>query len=128
MKYWCHVQPIPSTEKDQNAIEDGGHDSTDSVQGPTVLTKLGLVPSTSSAMITAQNSNTIEEKLDNQDETKKPEEEKNLNEVSLLPKDIPVQKNKKKCWSCKSKLELAQRELGLCKCGEYDVMGHVRKH
>lgn len=38
--------------------------------------------------------------------------------ASFLPDDKPVQKNKKRCWSCKAKLELAQRELGLCKCGE----------
>lgn len=29
----------------------------------------------------------------------------------------PTQKNKKKCWVCRAKLELAQRELGHCKCG-----------
>lgn len=29
----------------------------------------------------------------------------------------PQQKNKKRCWKCKAKLELAQRELGICKCG-----------
>lgn len=34
------------------------------------------------------------------------------------PEDLPRQKNKKRCWKCKAKLELAQRELGICKCGE----------
>ncbi|XP_031551044.1 AN1-type zinc finger protein 3 homolog [Actinia tenebrosa] len=37
--------------------------------------------------------------------------------TSETPNDRPVQKNKKRCWKCKAKLELAQRELGLCKCG-----------
>lgn len=31
----------------------------------------------------------------------------------------PIQKNKKKCWTCRVKLELAQRELGHCKCGRF---------
>ena len=39
--------------------------------------------------------------------------------ITALPDDRPVQKNKKRCWNCKAKLELAQRELGQCKCGEY---------
>lgn len=94
------------------------------------MKQLGLVRNATSAVTTAHNSNTNEEKLDNQD-TKKAEIEENLNEVLLLPKDRPIQKNKKKCWVCKSKLELAQRELGLCKCGKYlynpyDVMGQMR--
>ena len=33
--------------------------------------------------------------------------------------DKPEQKNKKRCWTCRMKLELAQRELGLCKCGRF---------
>lgn len=37
----------------------------------------------------------------------------------FLPTNRPVQKNKKRCWACKVKLELAQRELGGCKCGEW---------
>lgn len=39
-------------------------------------------------------------------------------EASTQP-DMPVQKNKKRCWTCRVKLELAQRELGICKCGEW---------
>lgn len=116
----------PFVEKSQNAKEakvESGLDSTDSAQDPTLLNKLGLLSSTSSPMTGARisNANTIEKKVDNQEtEVKEPEkeEEENLNEVCLLPKDRPVQKNKKKCWMCKSRLELAQRELGLCKCGE----------
>ena len=30
-----------------------------------------------------------------------------------------VQRNRKRCWMCKARLELAQRELGNCKCSEY---------
>lgn len=43
--------------------------------------------------------------------------EERENDDAFLPPDRPVQKNKKRCWSCKIKLELAQRELGGCKCG-----------
>ena len=109
------------TEKFQNAKEakvEGGHDSPDSGESSALL-KLGLVPNATAAITTAQNSNTNDEKVDNQEPSVKELEEENLNEVALLPKDRPVQKNKKKCWVCKSKLELAQRELGLCKCGKY---------
>lgn len=49
----------------------------------------------------------------------KKEDNGNLNEnATFLPTERPVQKNKKKCWVCKAKLELAQRELGGCKCGK----------
>ena len=40
------------------------------------------------------------------------------NEISTQS-DKPVQKNKKRCWTCRVKLELAQRELGICKCGRW---------
>lgn len=64
--------------------------------------------------------NTNEEKLDNDAPKEDVVESENINQLSLLPKDRPQQKNKKKCWVCKGKMELAQRELGLCKCGECD--------
>ena len=37
---------------------------------------------------------------------------------NFLPDDLPQQKNRKRCWTCNSKLELAQRALGECKCGK----------
>ena len=44
---------------------------------------------------------------------------KNKDEAArFLPKDLPQQKNKKRCWTCKNKLEPAQRALGGCKCGK----------
>jgi hypothetical protein len=36
---------------------------------------------------------------------------------NFLPGDLPAQMNRKRCWTCKAKLELAQRSLGECKCG-----------
>lgn len=33
--------------------------------------------------------------------------------------DAPLQKKRKRCWTCKAKLELAQRELGNCRCSKY---------
>lgn len=38
-------------------------------------------------------------------------------EESATQSDKPAQKNKRRCWTCRVKLELAQRELGVCKCG-----------
>jgi len=111
---------ISTTEKCEavdNSKEEGGRENTDSG----LLKHLGLVPNTTSSITTTQNSNTIVVEPEITQEPNASEqavEEENLNEVALLPKDRPVQKNKKKCWSCKSRLELAQRELGLCKCGK----------
>ena len=45
------------------------------------------------------------------------QEKGSRNEV--LRKDISTQKKRKRCWTCKAKLELAQRELGNCRCGKY---------
>lgn len=42
------------------------------------------------------------------------QEKGSRNEV--LGKDISTQKKRKRCWACKAKLELAQRELGNCRC------------
>ena len=90
--------------------------------------QLGLLPSTSHIPTTKGSSNVSElvEEVDNtrpEPETEKETEEKkedngNVDDSAFLPSERPVQKNKKKCWTCKAKLELAQRELGGCKCGE----------
>ena len=56
-------------------------------------------------------------------EGEKKESEGAEEEDVFLPVDRPVQKNKKRCWVCKAKLELAQRELGGCKCGEWGQLG-----
>lgn len=65
----------------------------------------------------------FEEKVDNQAEGEKREEVDGLADP-FLPQNRPQQKSKKKCWICKAKLELAQRELGSCKCGK--VFGMYR--
>ena len=57
------------------------------------------------------------EKPEKETEEKK-EDNGNIDDSAFLPSERPVQKNKKKCWVCKAKLELAQRELGGCKCGK----------
>ena len=63
-----------------------------------------------------------EEKTDSQAEGEKKEErEAGDGADPFLPTERPPQKNKKKCWICKSKLELAQRELGTCKCGKLNL-------
>ena len=36
-----------------------------------------------------------------------------------LPNNRPVQKNRKRCWTCRSKLELVQQEVGKCRCGQW---------
>ena len=36
-----------------------------------------------------------------------------------VSKNAPVQKKRKRCWTCNAKLELAQRELGNCRCSKY---------
>ena len=51
------------------------------------------------------------------------QEKGSRNEV--LGKDISTQKKRKRCWTCKAKLELAQRELGNCRCGKYLYLVHM---
>lgn len=41
-----------------------------------------------------------------------------------LDPDRPVQKNKKRCFKCNCRLELAIREIGRCRCGKYIALGH----
>lgn len=50
------------------------------------------------------------------------EQESSNNTIEKEPdasKDVPVQKKRKRCWTCNAKLELAQRELGNCRCSKY---------
>ena len=101
--------------------ETGSSSSNETSQ---LLKQLGLLPTTKSS----DNVN-IREPIEEIDNTRtEPEQEKeteekkedngNLDDSAFLPSERPVQKSKKKCWTCKAKLELAQRELGGCKCGE----------
>jgi len=50
------------------------------------------------------------------------EEQKSSNNTTEnepdVSKDAPVQKKRKRCWTCNAKLELAQRELGNCRCSK----------
>ena len=47
------------------------------------------------------------------------DKEQQVGSSSTVGKDLPVQKKRKRCWTCKTKLELAQRELGNCRCSKY---------
>lgn len=47
------------------------------------------------------------------------DKEQQVGSSSAVGKDLPVQKKRKRCWTCKTKLELAQRELGNCRCSKY---------
>ncbi len=96
-------QPSSSTGNSSNSTESS------------LLKQLGLVVS---SMNDSNSSNKEEDKSDTQSEGVKREELDSAVDP-CLPEDRPVQKNRKKCWICKSKLELAQRELGSCKCGMY---------
>ena len=96
-------------------VEAGQSNST--FEKTALLQQLGLVASSVDGnSVTDDNSNV--EKSDNQAEGEKREEGDGL-EDPFLPRNRPEQKNKKKCWICKLKLELAQRELGSCKCGKW---------
>lgn len=100
-------------------VDGGGGNS--STQKSTLLEQLGLVASSmNSTGSTPSNGGPSEgqdseEKTDSGAEGEKREEVDNVD--PFLPVERPPQKNKKKCWICRSKLELAQRELGTCKCG-----------
>lgn len=115
--YKEHLKSVKATHAET------GTDST-TPKTSQILKQLGLLPSTSHI------SKTSIEQVDNMrpapvPEPEKPEKETeekkedngNIDDSAFLPSERPVQKNKKKCWVCKAKLELAQRELGGCKCG-----------
>lgn len=98
-----------------------------SSQKTTLLEQLGLVASSvdsaNSTPGSSGPSSGSEEKNDSQAEGEKREESEVEPGVDpFLPEERPPQKNKKKCWICKSKLELAQRELGTCKCGKLSLV------
>lgn len=108
-----------------DAAGGGGAPST-STQKTALLEQLGgLVASAMNGSSSTSPNNggpseghSSEEKTDNQTEGKKEEREAGDGADPFLPAERPLQKNKKKCWICKCKLELAQRELGTCKCGK----------
>ena len=76
-----------------------------------ILEKLGFVASSSGG--------TSDDKGENQTkETSSGEAHNNSEDQFATTTEECQQKNKKKCWVCKAKLELAQRELGCCKCGK----------
>ncbi|CAI9730199.1 AN1-type zinc finger protein 3-like isoform X1 [Octopus vulgaris] len=47
---------------------------------------------------------------------KSQEEQKGVKRTIDEMEDKPIQKNKKRCYQCKCKLELAQRQIGQCRC------------
>jgi hypothetical protein len=65
------------------------------------------LPTTSNEEINDNNNQTEPEKMETEEQTNKQQ----------VGAEKQIQKNKRKCWNCKVKLELAQRELGQCKCG-----------
>lgn len=126
------VCPFNTVEHQKSVKATRAETGTDNTTPETsqILKQLGLLPSTSHI------SKTSIEEVDNtrpppapvpEPELEKPEKETeekkedngNIDDSAFLPSERPVQKNKKKCWVCKTKLELAQRELGGCKCGKY---------
>lgn len=58
---------------------------------------------------------TIHSAAEGNDVQETSEEQESVNEAT----DVPVQKKRKRCWTCNAKLELAQRELGNCRCSKY---------
>lgn len=107
------------TQKGKPSKAESGKNSS-STQKTALLQQLGLIPSV--------NTNSSSSEVSSEEKTDKPETdsgqtegEKNKEKSEpvdpFLPEERPQQKNRKKCWICKAKLELAQRELGSCKCG-----------
>ena len=117
------IELIEYQESVKAAQAETGTDS--SAETSQLLKQLGLLPTTSHIQTTKGSSESTEQ-VDNtrpEPEKEKETEEKkddngNIDDSAFLPSERPVQKNKKKCWVCKTKLELAQRELGGCKCGK----------
>ena len=118
------------TEQQKSVKATRAETGTDSTpETSQILKQLGLLPSTSHVQSSQSSSHVSEptEQIDNMRPVPEPEKETeekkedngNIDDSAFLPSERPVQKNKKKCWMCKTKLELAQRALGGCKCGKY---------
>ncbi|KAJ3606301.1 hypothetical protein NHX12_025822 [Muraenolepis orangiensis] len=59
--------------------------------------------------------------------TKRPRESdsaESSSECEPQPRGGPKQKNRRRCYSCQTKLELVQQELGSCRCGYVFCMMH----
>lgn len=108
--YVCISTPDHLLQKSKSKVETGQSSTT--AERSAILKHLGLVTSS------ASNTASYHQKTDNQSMAENTEEVRNNTEDLFLPTERPQQKNRKKCWVCKVKLELAQRELGSCKCGE----------
>ena len=123
--YFVCIYTIEHQKSVKATRAETGTDST-TPETSQILKQLGLLPSTSHITKTSieQVDNTRPapepEKPEKETEEKK-EDNGNIDDSAFLPSERPVQKNKKKCWVCKAKLELAQRELGGCKCGKYCI-------
>ena len=106
----------------QSAPQTGARNdnNANSTKSATLLTGLlAGIPSGSAATTT---SSMEEEKVDNEPESATKMEVEGGEETDVfLPAERPQQKNKRRCWTCKVKLELAQRELGGCKCGKHTL-------
>ena len=83
-----------------------------------LLEQFGLLSPSESRLHDEAEDNEEKEKKDEDPEKEKKEEIEDTSDNTFLPSDMPVQKNRKRCWNCKVKLELAQRALGSCKCGK----------
>ena len=95
-------------------------DGSSSTQKSTLLQQLVAAVSESDRPPSEGSASEEKEKADSQAEHEgEKQEEVEGGADPFLPTERPQQKNKKKCWICKSKLELAQRELGTCKCGKF---------
>ena len=106
--------PTEFMQKSKAAKVDGGQGNNSSKSS--LLHQLGLVPAVDTNTSPSSEASSNLEKT----EPEGGEKRKEADNVAdpFLPEDRPVQKNRKKCWICKTKLELAQRELGSCKCGK----------
>jgi len=101
-------------EQESQVSEDNGCESNDTSS----IKDDPVAPSSSS-----EESSKVESSmsLDSQATTKEPpvpgsKRERQDSESSAADSDRPAQKNKKRCYKCNCKLELAIREIGRCRC------------
>lgn len=106
----CYKEYLQKMKSSQAENGDSGDTSK-------LLEQFGLLSPSESRLHDEAEDNEEKEKKDEDPEKEKKEEIEDTSDNTFLPSDMPVQKNRKRCWNCKVKLELAQRALGSCKCG-----------
>jgi len=106
-------EPLPTTPKPEVAKENGNTSPNDTKPEESSLDTPSVNATESQAQSTPSSVPTTTKESPTAAGTKRERQE---SESSVGDIDRPPQKNKKRCFQCNCKLELAIREIGRCRC------------